>query len=601
MSTVARSRSRYPGNRFGRRKARSVNLCTVVASLALADSVFAVQAGSVTATIYVGRHFEVRDHDQPTKYVFNGSTRVAEITGSLSSNLRVQRLRLYPGWNLCSLAVSGPFPASGAEAISAAYQWNSGTGDYSQIALGQSLAAGTVLWIKAGTNADVSVLGAYSDPAPQPVQAGGAYFPGAGLEAWSPALPDSASSWEFEPGAAQWSDHLAGDLAASSDPPPVLSPGEAFYLQATAPASLDIPDPTLRIRYYHQDYLGSSSVISDSSGQIVDESAYYPFGFARNAFQPRQIEERYQFTQKERDRETGLHYFEARYLACTLSRFVRADPEYANADALSIGGLSPQELNLYAYVRNDPLTYTDPTGLGWIGDAIDYASDNLWIPGRDSLSDLDVGRTAKVAGGVALAVGTAGAGLGVEFAVAGSLVAADQVSSGILDRPSYLHQAGTAVCGGNEQCGTTLEAGTTIIMGGAAAANSPVPTGPSVRPPGGPPDVVPPGAGTVQTVVTEGGQGVAVGARVGGKGASIIAVAQTGEHSASGIFEEAAYQADAARYMEYVNKRTVELAPQRAAAMEGYLTGDPNFPKGAGPIIKMIADEADIIFGIRSR
>jgi RHS repeat-associated protein len=419
MSSVARSQSRYQGNQFGRRTARSVNLCTVVASLALLASVFAVQAGSVTATIYVGSHFEIRDHGQPTKYVFNGSTRVAEITGSLSSNLRVQRLRLYPGWNLCSLAVSGPFPASGAEAISAAYQWNSGTGDYSPIALGQSLAAGTVLWIKAGTNADVSVLGAYSDPAPQPVQAGGAYFPGAGLEAWSPALPDSASIWEFEPGAVQWSDHLAGDLAAISGPSPVLSPGEAFYLQAAAPASLGIPDPTLRLRYYHQDHLGSSSVISDSTGQIVDESAYYPFGFARNAFQPRQIEERYQFTQKERDRETGLHYFEARCLACTLSRFVRADPKYANADALSIGGLSPQELNLYAYVRNCPLAYVDPTGLGFLSWLKDKWDNDVFVPGRDDWSELsgrrtlgNLGAAAGVVGG-ALACPTTGAGCGL--------------------------------------------------------------------------------------------------------------------------------------------------------------------------------------------
>jgi len=154
----------------------------LLAAVAVCSPALSSPSGAITTTVYVGRHFEVRDHDQPTKYVFNGSTRVAEITGSLSSNLRVQRLRLYPGWNLCSLAVSGPFPASGAEAISAAYQWNSGTGDYSPITLGQSLAAGTVLWIKAGTNADVSVLGAYSDPTPQPVQAGGVYFPGAGLE-----------------------------------------------------------------------------------------------------------------------------------------------------------------------------------------------------------------------------------------------------------------------------------------------------------------------------------------------------------------------------------------------------------------------------------
>jgi len=120
------------------------NIPMTLATLAFATPAFAVQTERTTTTIYVGGHFEVRDYDQPTKYVFIGAIRVAEITGSLSTNQRLQRLRLYSGWNLCSLAVSGPSPAGGAEAISAAYQWNAGTGDYSHVTLGQTLAAGTV-------------------------------------------------------------------------------------------------------------------------------------------------------------------------------------------------------------------------------------------------------------------------------------------------------------------------------------------------------------------------------------------------------------------------------------------------------------------------
>jgi RHS repeat-associated protein len=368
MTTVERSAYRRQRNEFGWRKARIASVCMVVAALVLANSVPAVQAGPITATIYVGRHFEVRDHDQPTKYVFNGSTRVAEITGSLSTNLRVQRLRLFPGWNLCSLAVSGAFPAGGAEAIAAAYQWNPGTGDYSPVTLGQTLAAGTVLWVKASTNAVLSILGSYTEPVAQPIQPGGTYVPGPGLEAWSPSLPDSASSWSFDASNRQWSDHLAGGLASVSGPPPALSPGQAFYVETVAPASLEIPDSTLRIRYYHEDHLGSSSVITDSSGQLVEESAFYPFSVARNQFAPRQVHDPYQFTQKERDRESSLHYFEARYLEGPCSRFLSADRKYANPDALSPGDLAlwvsnPQEINLYSYVRNNPLAFTDPSGL----------------------------------------------------------------------------------------------------------------------------------------------------------------------------------------------------------------------------------------------
>src|SRR3954466_10885703 len=61
---------------------------------------------AVTTAVFVNKSFELRDHDQPTKFVFNGATRVAAITGSLSNNPRIQRLRLYPGWNLISLAVA---------------------------------------------------------------------------------------------------------------------------------------------------------------------------------------------------------------------------------------------------------------------------------------------------------------------------------------------------------------------------------------------------------------------------------------------------------------------------------------------------------------
>src|SRR5205085_11817668 len=57
-----------------------------------------------------------------------------------------------------------------------------------------------------------------------------------------------------------------------------------------------------------------------------------------------------------------------RYLAAGLSRFLIAGPRFAAPDALSEDSLAsflsaPQELNLYAYGRNNPLTYVDPTGL----------------------------------------------------------------------------------------------------------------------------------------------------------------------------------------------------------------------------------------------
>ncbi|MGO8927615.1 MAG: M35 family metallo-endopeptidase, partial [Limisphaerales bacterium] len=166
----------------------------------------------------------------------------------------------------------------------------------------------------------------------------------------------------------QWLNHVAGDLASVSGPPPTLSPGEAFYLQSAAAASLEIPDPALRIRFYHQDHLGSSSALTDADGALVEETAFYPFGHPRNQYEPRQIHEPYQFTQKEHDGESGLHYFEARYLEAPEARFISVDRAYASPDRLPQDKykafvLRPQLLNLYSYALNSPVRFQDPTGL----------------------------------------------------------------------------------------------------------------------------------------------------------------------------------------------------------------------------------------------
>lgn len=63
-------------------------------------------------------------------------------------------------------------------------------------------------------------------------------------------------------------------------------------------------------------------------------------------------------TGKERDSESGLDDFGPRYYASSMGRFMSPDP---------LGGTleDPQSLNKYAYVRNNPLTLTDPTGMNF--------------------------------------------------------------------------------------------------------------------------------------------------------------------------------------------------------------------------------------------
>jgi len=65
-----------------------------------------------------------------------------------------------------------------------------------------------------------------------------------------------------------------------------------------------------------------------------------------------------QFTGKERDAESGLDYFGARYYGSGLGRFTSPDPVGIMRQKL----LDPQQWNAYAYVRGNPLRFVDPTG-----------------------------------------------------------------------------------------------------------------------------------------------------------------------------------------------------------------------------------------------
>ncbi len=65
------------------------------------------------------------------------------------------------------------------------------------------------------------------------------------------------------------------------------------------------------------------------------------------------------YTGKERDSESGNDYFGARYYASSMGRFMSPDP----SGLYFADPTNPQSLNLYSYVRNNPLINIDPTGM----------------------------------------------------------------------------------------------------------------------------------------------------------------------------------------------------------------------------------------------
>ncbi len=111
--------------------------------------------------------------------------------------------------------------------------------------------------------------------------------------------------------------------------------------------------------FYHGDHLGSSRMLSSADGYPTWQGTYYPYGMEYTP--PTSTDNtatvnHYKFKGKERDAESGLDYFGARYDSSNISRFMSPDP---------LGGHQedPQTLNKYVYARNNPLNLTDPTGL----------------------------------------------------------------------------------------------------------------------------------------------------------------------------------------------------------------------------------------------
>jgi RHS repeat-associated protein len=111
--------------------------------------------------------------------------------------------------------------------------------------------------------------------------------------------------------------------------------------------------------YYVGDHLGSEQLLTGGGGWPLSSSQYMPFGAE---IVPTSNPNHYKFTGKERDTESGNDYFGARYYASTMGRFMSPDWA-AKAEPVPYSKLDdPQTLNLYSYVRNNPLSGVDPDG-----------------------------------------------------------------------------------------------------------------------------------------------------------------------------------------------------------------------------------------------
>ncbi|MCO5351841.1 MAG: RHS repeat-associated core domain-containing protein [Bryobacteraceae bacterium] len=208
-------------------------------------------------------------------------------------------------------------------------------------------------------------------------------------------------------------------------------------------------------QYLTTDHLGSTRLITKADGTVDRRIDYLPFGKAiPNGVSGRATGQGYQtnnyldplkpgFTGKDRDGETGLDYFGARYMSAAQGRFTSADP-FNPVDELDGAAFddylaNPQYWNKYAYSLNNPLKYKDSDGHlphavvgalvgGGVGGALELYSQIR------SGQDMNWAKVATKTG-VGAAVGaTAAATFGASLVVQGLSLGVVNTAAGIADR-----------------------------------------------------------------------------------------------------------------------------------------------------------------------
>jgi len=128
--------------------------------------------------------------------------------------------------------------------------------------------------------------------------------------------------------------------------------------------------------YLFSDHLGSLRAMTNSSGVIVQELDYFPFGQAITVASNPATDDPHLFTGHRLDSESSLYYTQYRMLSFHLARWTTTDPACSGAG-------DPQGHNKYTYVLNNPTNYTDSLG-AWvdcktIGLGTGWTTDTGWF------------------------------------------------------------------------------------------------------------------------------------------------------------------------------------------------------------------------------
>jgi RHS repeat-associated protein len=160
-----------------------------------------------------------------------------------------------------------------------------------------------------------------------------------------------------------------------------------YYVHASGRVVAQVrPAGTQReTRYVHDDHLGSTDLVTDAAGAVVERQSFDPFGLRRNpqwAVTTPPVGApavRRGFTGHAHDDDLGLINMRGRMYDPRLGRFLTADPIVPDA-------ADSQSWNPYSYVRNNPLTWIDPSGFNPSGLQREIVRDE-GLPGGPSWSE----------------------------------------------------------------------------------------------------------------------------------------------------------------------------------------------------------------------
>jgi RHS repeat-associated protein len=131
---------------------------------------------------------------------------------------------------------------------------------------------------------------------------------------------------------------------------------EYIYFNASRIARVDRPSGA--VHYYFSNHLGSHTMVTSATGACEQDIEYFPYGGVITDHCPN-VAQHYKFTGKERDTESGLDNFGARYNDSSVGRWMSPDAINVTDERL----VNPANtLNKYIYGGNNPLKYIDPDG-----------------------------------------------------------------------------------------------------------------------------------------------------------------------------------------------------------------------------------------------